>query len=523
MRKLLASAALIAAFLTLSRTGWAADKTRVDQPEIARVERVLLISIDGMHALDLANYIKANPNSTLATLAGSGVNYTNASTTKPSDSFPAMAGIVTGGSPAVTGIYYDDAYNRALVPASDVNCTGPRGVRLDLKEGYDRFPDQLDAGGIDPAKLPRDPDKGCVPVFPHNLMRVNTIFEVARAAGLHTAYSEKRPSYDILNGPSGLGVADLYTPEIAFDGTLQSLDKTIAFDDLRVESILREIKGRTSDGLRSAPVPAIFGMNFQAINSAKKENVPDDPGGYAGSFGSPSAGLLRALAYTDQSIGRMVEGLKREGLLDTTAIIVTAKHGETPLDPAHRTIVLTSTIPGTPKVIGILNGMQPPLVAAQVTQKANAIIWLKKEDQGRTVDAVKAILKSPANVNFGQVLSGESLKLLFPDPQGPDPQDPHGGDPAVPDIIVVTNTGVNFEPKLTSTTMAEHGGFGENDTHVPLLVSIPGITPAVVQAPVQTTQIAPTVMRLLKLKPSDLDAVRLEGTTALPRFDKHID
>ena len=47
------------------------------------------------------------------------------------------------------------------------------------------------------------------------MIRVNTVFEVVKAAHLPTAYSEKRPAYDFLNGPSGKGVDDLYTPEIA--------------------------------------------------------------------------------------------------------------------------------------------------------------------------------------------------------------------------------------------------------------------------------------------------------------------
>src|ERR1051326_3811319 len=71
-----------------------------------KIRRVLLISMDGMHSLDMANYIKAHPTSTYAQLAAIGVNYTAASTTKPSDSLPSMAGIVSGGTPAVTGIYY---------------------------------------------------------------------------------------------------------------------------------------------------------------------------------------------------------------------------------------------------------------------------------------------------------------------------------------------------------------------------------------------------------------------------------
>lgn len=39
--------------------------------------------------------------------------------------------------------------------------------------------------------------------------------QVIKAAGLRTAYAEKHPSYEVLHGPSGAGVDDLYTPEIS--------------------------------------------------------------------------------------------------------------------------------------------------------------------------------------------------------------------------------------------------------------------------------------------------------------------
>ena len=91
--------------------------------EDAKIRHVLVISLDGTHALDIANYIAANPHSTLAQLSAGGVNFTNAHTTKPSDSIPATAGIFTGGTPAVTGLYYDDAYNRSLSPAGSACAT----------------------------------------------------------------------------------------------------------------------------------------------------------------------------------------------------------------------------------------------------------------------------------------------------------------------------------------------------------------------------------------------------------------
>jgi hypothetical protein len=481
----------IEAWLTLcaSSTACAAP------PAPGRIQHVLLISVDGMHALDMANYIRGNPRSTFAQLAAAGSYYTAASTTKPSDSFPSMAGIVTGGTPAVTGIYYDDVYHRALSPPGS-NCASI-GTAVDLKEGIDFNPAAVDGGGIDPNKLPRDPAKNCTPVFPHNLLRVNTIFEVIRAAKGYTAYSEKRPSYDILNGPSGKGVDDLYTPEIAFNSTISSLPKTKAFDELRVLSILNEIAGRNHAGTKKAPVPALFGMNFQSLNAAKKISATS---GYADHTGTPDALLADALNYTDSALARIVDTLRSARMLDSTLIIVTAKHGETPLDPP-RFLVLASA------VADLLNREFGPGAVLKTTQKSSALVWLR--DQANTLAAANLIAANRPQTGAGQVLALESLKLLFPDPLV---------DPAVPDLIVIPAPGVNYEAAPSSATNAEHGGFGENETHVPLIVSNTYLQPTRVKAPVTLTQIAPTILYMLGYSPDSLEAVRLEGTAVLPKL-----
>lgn len=77
---------------------------------------VLLISIDGMHAVDLKTCVASGTCPNLAALAASGVNYTRASTSKPSDSFPGLMSMVTGASPKLMGVYYDVAYDRVLAP-----------------------------------------------------------------------------------------------------------------------------------------------------------------------------------------------------------------------------------------------------------------------------------------------------------------------------------------------------------------------------------------------------------------------
>jgi hypothetical protein len=461
------------------------------------IQHVLVISIDGMHSLDFALYVKNNPNSNLAMLAANGWNYTAAETTKPSDSIPSTVGIFTGGTPAVAGMWYDDAYHRGYSPSLSVQPTcSTIGTLFSLKQDIDVDPLALNTT-LDPTKLPRDPAKGCAPVYPHNMLRVNTVFEVAKAAGLHTAYSEKRPAYDFLNGPSGTGVDDLYVPEIG--NVITNVAATEAFDDLRVASVLNEINGKNSSGTATAAVPAIFGMNFQSVNAGKKVG----PGGYLDALSTPTPGLQGALDYVDTSIGKFVTALRAKPLLwYTTTIIITAKHGESALDPNHRTIVPTT---GAGSITAIVNSVAPGL-AKKVTQKTSAFIWLA--DQTRTNDVVAA-LTLPANqtaANIGQVLSGESLKLLFNDPLI---------DPAVPDIIVWTNTGTNAEP-AGSTVFAEHGGLSENDAHVPLLVWHPLLDKQTIRTPVKTTQLAPTIVALLGLRPSSLQAVQQEGTEILP-------
>jgi hypothetical protein len=462
-------------------------------PSATKITHVLLISIDGMHSQDLAQWVSANPSSTLAKLTATGVNYTNAFTTQPSDSIPSTVGIFTGASPSLGGMYYDDAWHRVWFPPKSACST--HGTPIDLKQGIDFNGNALDAGGgINPANLPLmlDASNNCVPVYPHQMIRVNTIFEVISGAGMYTAYSEKRPSYDFLNGPSGVGVQDLYTPEINFYNLLVPAQIEM-FDDLRVKSVLNEINELNHEGTAVAPLPALFGMNFQAVNSAKKSSMTS---GYADSAGTPDATLLGALSYVDNRIGRMLSAFP-PGQLKKTAIVITAKHGESPVGN-QRTIVLTTLIGSILKAAGI--------PTQKITQKTSALIWLT--NQAQTAAAVAALNASPVLApNLNQVLSFGSANFPFPDPTV---------DPAVPDIVVVMNPGVNFEPSLASTTYAEHGGFGENETHVPLLISNPGWTPSSLTCTVATRQIAPTVLALLGLDPQALQAVQIEGTSVLP-------
>src|SRR5436190_1980953 len=96
------------------------------------IQRVLLLSVDGLHASDLAWYVGQHPTSTLGQLSASGRTYANATATMPSDSFPGMLAMVTGGTPRSTGVYYDDGYDRTLLAANAICAPGqsPTGARV---------------------------------------------------------------------------------------------------------------------------------------------------------------------------------------------------------------------------------------------------------------------------------------------------------------------------------------------------------------------------------------------------------
>ena len=139
---------------------------------------------------------------------------------------------------------------------------------------------------LDPGTLPVDP-ASCQPVYPHTYLRVNTVFEVARAHGLGTAWSDKHPAYEVLNGPSGAGVQDLFTPEInsAADssGDDFSTDNLLTqeYDSTQVDAVLNELRGYDHSGRRRVGTPAVLGMNFQTVSTAQKLPTSDGlAGGY---------------------------------------------------------------------------------------------------------------------------------------------------------------------------------------------------------------------------------------------------
>ena len=517
-----------------------------DEGHGAAAKHVLLLSIDGLHQSDVRWYVSAHPTSTLATLVAHGADFTNASTTIPSDSFPGMVAQVTGGNPATTGVYYDDSFNHALLPAGTTNCAGVQpGVEVTYFEQLDLNPLALDAGQglaglpgsilsmtgnatslIDPSQLPVDPVT-CKPVYPHSYLKVNTVFEVARKAGLRTAWSDKHPAYDILNGPSGTGIQDLFTPEINSDAptsgssndwtTLNSL--TQQYDSYKVQATINEINGYDHSGTTKVGTPGIFGMNFQTVSTAEKLPTSGGlAGGYLADGLTPGPLLSNALDYVNTQLGSFVGALHAAHLDRSTTIILSAKHAQSPQTPAALT-----RIPDGPIITALDAAWKTanpsstlPLVAA-ATNDDGMIMWLNDRSQA-AADFAKSFLLSYAGT--GNDINGNpkpytasGLTTVYAGSQAAAYFHAAPGDPRTPDLFGISQYGTVFTGGHGK--IAEHGGANPQDLNVPLIV-VGNVEHMVSSAPVETTSIAPTILKLLGLNPWALQAVQIEHTKVLP-------
>jgi arylsulfatase A-like enzyme len=423
---------------------------------------------------------------------------------------------------------------------------------------------------LNPATFPVDPST-CRPIMPWDYLKVNSIFQVIHDAGLRTAWSDKHSIYTSFNGhgSGGTSIDDFFGPEIDSqavepDGVPYPTDTDWAHDDAatkqydgyKVQAVINELNGYDHSGTRKVGVPAILGMNFQTVSVAEKVDSPstltENPdgtytegptelAGYYPGTTTPRPLLASALDYVNSELERMVDTIQHDGLESSTAIIVTAKHGQSPQDP-----LLLKRIPDGPIISAIneawceqqnptatpdpttycTSGLNGGTITALIVAGTDDDLWqsylsVKTQDAADFVKSylwnhsATAVLYDNDGVNRGtkqvehsglaQIYAGHQAAAFFGVPYS---------DPRYPDVFGRVQVGVVY---TGGTKIAEHGGDNPADRDVPILVYAPdAVKPASNGQWVETTQVAPTILRLLGLDPSSLQAVQQEGTATLP-------
>jgi len=495
--------------------------------------------------------------------------------------FPPGTTDCSGPVPGGNAIY--DSPDDTLNAVPDLLNNGSGNTFPSFDEGGSIYPSGVDTNpgaimnltphpqsGLNPASFPVDPTS-CQPIMPWDYLKVNTIFQVIHNAGMRTAWSDKHAIYSSFNGPGsgGSSIDDFFAPEIDSqavepngvpypqDDDWAHIDAaTKQYDGYKVQAVINELNGYDHGGTHKVGVPGILGMNFQAVSVAEKVDSPAtitknadgtytvgpvELAGYYPGTTTPRPLLASALDYVNAQLQRMVDTIRRNGLQSSTAIIVTAKHGQSPQDPLLLKRIKDGPIisaineawceqqnptatpdPTTYCTNGLSGGTITPLIVAGTDDD----LWqsyLSVKTQG-AADFVKNYLWShPATASLynndgvdrgteqvahsglAQIYAGQEAADFFGVPYS---------DPRYPDVFGRVQVGVVY---TGGSKIAEHGGDNPGDRDVPILVYAPGTVHHGTSSQwVETTQVAPTILRLLGLDPSSLQAVQQEGTQVLP-------
>jgi Type I phosphodiesterase / nucleotide pyrophosphatase len=471
----------------------------------------------------------------------------------------------TPGQPATGGDVIYDSPDDTFNAVPDLLDNGSGNTFPSFDEGGSVYPNGADTNpgaimtltahpqsGLNPGSFPVDP-KTCQPITPWDYLKVNTIFQVIHNAGLRTAWSDKHAIYTSFNGPGsdGTSIDDFFGPEIDSqavepNGVPYPTDTDWAHDDAatkqydgyKVQAVINELNGYDHSGTQKLGVPAVLGMNFQTVSVAEKVDSPstliENPdgtytegptelAGYYPGGTTPRPLLAGALDYVNAQLERIVETIQQDGLGSSTAIVITAKHGQSPQDP-----LALKRIKDGP-IIDAINAAW----TAKTGDQHNLIVAGTDDDLWQSYLSVKtqvaadfvksylwnhsatAVLYNNDGVNRGtEQVVHSGLAQIYAGHQAADFFGVPYSDPRYPDVFGRVQVGTVY---TGGTKIAEHGGDNPGDRDVAMVVYAPGAVPASrSDAWVETTQVAPTILRLLGLDPGALRAVQVEGTRVLP-------
>jgi len=478
------------------------------------------------------------------------------------DVFPPGTTTCSGPVPGGNAIY--DSPDDILNAVPDLLNNGSGNTFPSFDEGGSIYPGGVDTNpalimnltphpqsGLNADTYPVDPTS-CQPIMPWDWLQVNSIFQVIHSAGMRTAWSDKHAIYSSFNGPGsgGLSIDDFFAPEIDSqavepngvpypqDDDWAHIDAaTKQYDGYKVQAVVNELNGYDHSGTQKAAVPAILGMNFQTVSVAEKVDSPGtitknpdgtytvgpkELAGYLPGTTTPGPLLSGALDYVNAQLGRMVDTIKQDGLASSTAIIITAKHGQSPQNP-----LLLKRIKDGP-IIDAINAAwtaktsdpNPLIVAGTDDDLWQSYLSVKTQDAADFVadylwsHPATAVLYNNDGVDRGtQQVAHSGLAKIYAGHGAADFFGVPYLDPRYPDVFGRVQVGVVY---TGGSKIAEHGGDNPADRGVPILVYAPTVKAGSNGQWVETTQVAPTILQLLGLDPNSLQAVQQEGTQVLP-------
>jgi arylsulfatase A-like enzyme len=196
---------------------------------------------------------------------------------------------------------------------------------------------------------------------------------------------------------------------------------------------------------------------------------------------------VEAIEFLDGLVGDLLKALDEMGIRQRTAIVVTADHGFSEVDPTR--LVAPATDAG---------GHRLDLLASRgiehyVSNTGGASMGLYVRDKRRIADAVTALRAEPwceavycEDATAACDRSLQSLRAYFPGRS--------------PDAMV----DLDDDAALNYPQPGQHGSLRHDDMAIPLIFYGAGVAAGKVAGEAGLVDVAPTVMRLLGLPPQGL-------------------
>jgi predicted AlkP superfamily pyrophosphatase or phosphodiesterase len=314
------------------------------------------------------------------------------------------------------------------------------------------------------------------PIAAQALVARPTVFEAATAAGLTSLYAGMK-GYELVGARgatwtiNGRKTLDAAAYKARYEPAAQgSADLAAGYK----QALSRQLLDQSLAILRDKR------PNFAIVNLGSADYA-------AHSFGPESGRYIQAIEFLDGLVGDLLKALDEMGIRERTAIVVTADHGFTEVDPARLVAPAADT-----------GGHRLELLASRgidhyVSNTGGASMGVYVRDKRRVADAAAALRAEPwceavycEDVKAACDRSLQSLRAYFPGRS--------------PDLMV----DLDDDAALNHAQPGQHGSLRHDDMAIPLILSGAGVASGKVAGDARLVDVAPTVMKLLGLPPGGL-------------------
>lgn len=305
-------------------------------------------------------------------------------------------------------------------------------------------------------------------------IRVETIFELAKAQGLKTAVvSGKNNLVTLFSKDCDVGTSNVRP--------LDYLPQTVNLDDAETNKDYYEMNLELADWV------------FNSLYTVLETESPDltlvniQSTDYIGHrFGPNSDEMKTCLKRVDKALGKLYKKMDKSGMLENTTLIILADHGMTESDKAINLNIMT--MKNFPDAAAAIDGR-------------TGYIWLNGTDEQAVIDFFNAI------DGVAEIFAGDSQRAVELNVASSDG----------PDLILETEAGYVFLPEpMIDEYHGQHGSSNDSDMIIPMIMAGGGIPAGAGIEATDLRAVAPLVCQLLGIEGGNFE---VSVPTLLPQQD----